>query len=157
ASPTVAALGVAARLGAGLAGDVIVIRLLDRFDSRRVLRASVPVALLLFPSFLLVPGVVPKLMMLAALTLATAPWYPILQAELYGSLPGNSGLAVSLTSAASLAGGLGPLVVGLLAQHLGIGWAMASLCVAPLLMLGGPAGNRLAAGGSASTRIGRRD
>ena len=135
ASPTVAALGVAVRLGAGLAGDVILIRLLERRDSRRVLQVSVLLALILFPAFLLVPGIGPKLVLLAALTLATAPWYPVLQAELYGCLPGNSGLAVSLTSAASLAGGLGPLVVGLLAQRFGLGWAMASLCVAPVAML----------------------
>jgi len=140
ASPTVAALGVAVRLGAGLAGDVILIRLLERLDSRRMLRVSVVVALVLFPAFLLVPGVGPKLILLAALTLATAPWYPVLQAELYGSLPGHSGLAVSLTSAASLAGGLGPLAVGLLAQRFGLGWAMASLCVAPVAMLAVPRG-----------------
>lgn len=138
ASPTVAALGVAVRLGAGLAGDVILIRLLERRDSRRVLRVSVLLALGLFPAFLLVPGIGPKLTLLAALTLATAPWYPVLQAELYGSLPGHSGLAVSLTSVASLAGGLGPLVVGVLAERLGLSWAMASLCVAPVAMLAVP-------------------
>ena len=137
-SPTVAALGVAVRLGAGLAGDVILIRLLERWDGRRVLRASVPLALGLFPAFLLVPGIGPKLALLALLTVATAPWYPVLAAELYGSLPGHSGLAVSLTSVASLAGGLGPLIVGVLAQRLGLGWALASLCVAPAAMLAVP-------------------
>jgi len=138
ASPTVAALGVAVRLGAGLAGDVILIRLLERWDGRSVLRVSVPLALGLFPAFLLVPGIGPKLALLAVLTVVTAGWYPVLQAELYGSLPGHSGLAVSLTSVASLAGGLGPLIVGLLAQRLGLGWAMASLCIAPMAMLAVP-------------------
>jgi MFS transporter, FSR family, fosmidomycin resistance protein len=138
ASPTVAALGVAVRLGAGLAGDVILIRLLERRDGRRVLRVSVPLALGLFPAFLLVPGIGPKLALLAVLTIVTAPWYPVLQAELYGSLPGHSGLAVSLTSVASLAGGLGPLIVGVVAQRLGLGWAMASLCIAPVAMLAVP-------------------
>ena len=138
ASPTVAALGVAVRLGAGLAGDVILIRLLERWDGRSVLRVSVPLALGLFPAFLLVPGIGPKLALLAVLTVVTAPWYPVLQAELYSSLPGHSGLAVSLTSVASLAGGLGPLIVGLLAQRLGLGWAMASLCIAPMAMLAVP-------------------
>ena len=138
ASPTVAALGVAVRLGAGLAGDVILIRLLEHWDGRRLLRASVPLALGLFPALLIVPGIGAKLGVLAALTLATAPWYPVLSAELYGSLPGRSGLAVSLTSAAGLVGGLGPLVVGLLAQRFGLGVAMASLCVAPIAMLAVP-------------------
>jgi FSR family fosmidomycin resistance protein-like MFS transporter len=135
ASPAVAALGVAIRLGAGLAGDALLIRLLERHDSRRVLRASVWLALLLFPAFLLVPGLGLKLTALAALTLTTAPWYPVLAAELYGSLPGRSGLAVSLSSAASLAGGLGPLAIGLLAQSFGLSWAMTALCAVPLVML----------------------
>jgi FSR family fosmidomycin resistance protein-like MFS transporter len=131
----VAALAVAVRLGAGLAGDLIVIRLLDRRDSRQVIRASVWATLALLPAFLLVPGLGLKLVVLAALTIATAPWYPILQAELYGSLPGRSNLAVSLTSASALVGALGPLAVGLLAQYFGLSWAMTSLCLVPLLML----------------------
>jgi len=134
-SPAVAALAVAVRLGAGLAGDLVLIRLLARRDSAQVIRASIWVTLALFPAFLLVPGLGLKLVVLAVLTIATAPWYPILQAELYGSLPGRSGLAVSLTSASGLLGALGPLAVGLLAQRVGLSWAMASLCVVPVLML----------------------
>jgi len=150
ASPAVAALGVAVRLGAGLAGDVILIRLLERRDGRTVLRASFWLTVLLFPAFLLVPGLGPKLVVLAAVTIATAPWYPVLQAELYGSLPGRSGLAVSLTSASGLLGALGPLAVGLLAQHFGLTWAMAMLCAVPLLMLAVPAGR------AGSARLGCR-
>jgi MFS transporter, FSR family, fosmidomycin resistance protein len=78
----------------------------------------------------------------------------VLKAELFGSLPGRSGLAVSLSSAAGLAGGLGPLAVGLLAQQFGLSWAMAALCVAPVIMLVlvVPAG-----GGRRSARLGCRD
>jgi len=154
AGPFGAALGVGVRLGAGLIGDIVLIQLLERFDSRRVLRASVWLTLGLLPAFLLIPGPAAKLMALAALTLATAPWYPVLEAELFGSLPGRSGLAVSLSSAAGLVGGLGPLAVGLLAQQFGLSWAMAALCVAPviMLMLVVPAG-----GGRGSTRLGCRD
>jgi len=68
ASPAVAALGVAVRLGAGLAGDVILIQLLDRLGSRRVLRVSVWLTLALLPAFLLVPGLGIKLLLLGALT-----------------------------------------------------------------------------------------
>lgn len=141
-APPVAALAIAMRLGAGLAGDVILVGVLARRDSRRVIRASIWATLFLFPAFLLVPGLGLKLAVLAGVTVATAPWYPILQAELYGSLPGRSGLAVSLTSASGLAGALGPLAVGLLAQHFGLSWAMAALCVVPVLMLGVPAARR---------------
>jgi MFS transporter, FSR family, fosmidomycin resistance protein len=154
AGPLTAALGVGVRLGAGLVGDLVLIQLLERLDSRRVLRASVWLTLGLLPAFLLTAGLGAKLMLLAALTLATTPWYPVLKAELFGSLPGRSGLAVSLSSASGLAGGLGPLAVGLLAQQFGLSWAMAALCVAPviMLMLVVPAG-----GGRRSTRLGCRD
>jgi FSR family fosmidomycin resistance protein-like MFS transporter len=138
-SPSAAALGVAVRLGAGLAGDVLLVPLLERWDSGRVLRMSAWLALLLFPAFLLAPGLGLKLAALAGLTLATAPWYPVLTAELYGSLPGRSDLAVTLSSGAGLIGGLGPLAVGLLAQSFGLSWAMTALCAVPVIMLAVPA------------------
>ena len=91
-----AALGVAVRLAAGLAGDVLVIRLLERFGSLGILRAGAAAAAVLYPVFLVVPDLGSKLAVLAALSVATAPWYPVIQAELYRSLPGRSGVAVSL-------------------------------------------------------------
>jgi MFS transporter, FSR family, fosmidomycin resistance protein len=141
-SPSVAALGVAVRLGAGLAGDALLIGVLERFGALSVLRVSVVATGLLFPAFLLVPGLWLKLVALAAVSIATAPWYPVLKAELFASLPGRSGLAVSLGSASGLVGGLGPLAVGLLAQHFGLGWAMAALALVPLVMLAAPARRR---------------
>ena len=70
----------------------------------------------------------------------TAPWYPVLQARLYGSLPGRSSVAVTLSSAAGLAGGLGPLAVGLIAGTFGLSWALAGLAVVPVVVLAGSAG-----------------
>src|SRR4029077_13872516 len=93
------------RLGAALAGDAALIVILERVSDLTVLRVSAAAAALLYPGFLLVPGVVPKLAVLAALSAMTAPWYPVLQARLYGSLPGRSSVAVTLSSAAGLAGG----------------------------------------------------
>ncbi len=137
ATPAQAALGVAIRLGAGLAGDAALIPVLDRAPGLAVLGVSTAAAALLYPGFLLAPGLWPKLVLLGALTVATAPWYPVLQAQLYRSLPDQSGIVVSLSSAASLAGGAAPLAVGFLAQRFGLGWALASLAVAPLGLAGG--------------------
>ena len=134
-TPAVAALAIAVRLGAALAGDAALIVILERVGDLTVLRASAAAAALLYPAFLLVPGVVPKLAVLAALSAATAPWYPVLQARLYGSLPGRSSVAVTLSSAAGLAGGLGPLAVGLLAQGFGLSWALAGLALVPVAVL----------------------
>jgi FSR family fosmidomycin resistance protein-like MFS transporter len=131
ASPVQAALAVAVRLGAGIAGDVVLIRVLDRVAGLPVLRASAAAALLLYPAFLLVPGFPAKLAVLAVLTIATAPWYPVAQAQLYASLPGQSGIAVTLSSAAALAGGLGPLAVGFAAEHAGLAVALGGLVLAP--------------------------
>jgi MFS transporter, FSR family, fosmidomycin resistance protein len=134
-TPAVAALAIAIRLGAALAGDAALVVLLERAGDLTVLRVSAVAAALLYPGFLLVPGIVPKLVVLAALSAATAPWYPVLQARLYGSLPGRSSVAVTLSSAAGLAGGLGPLAVGLLAQGFGLSWALAGLALVPVAVL----------------------
>jgi MFS transporter, FSR family, fosmidomycin resistance protein len=135
ASPVRAALAVAVRLGAGIAGDLLVIRVLDRMAGLAVLRASAAAALLLYPAFLLVPGFLGKLAVLAMLTIATAPWYPVAQAQLYASLPGQSGIAVTLSSAAALAGGLGPLAVGFAAEQAGLPVTLGGLVLAPATVL----------------------
>jgi FSR family fosmidomycin resistance protein-like MFS transporter len=134
-TPAVAALAIAVRLGAALAGDAALIVILERVSDLTVLRASAAAAALLYPGFLLVPGVVPKLAVLAVLSAATAPWYPVVQARLYGSLPGRSSVAVTLSSAAGLAGGLGPLAVGLVAGSFGLSWALAGLVLVPVAVL----------------------
>jgi FSR family fosmidomycin resistance protein-like MFS transporter len=61
----------------------------------------------------------------------------VLQARLYAALPGRSGVAVTLSSAAALAAAAGPLAVGVLAQGLGLTWAMASLALAAPVLLAG--------------------
>jgi len=135
ATPAEAALGVGVRLVAGLAGDVLVVRLLDRTAGLRVLAVSAAAATAAYPGFLLVPGLWPKLAVLAGLSIATASWYPVLQARVYGSLPGQSGVAVTLSSAAGLAGGAGPLAVGFLAERFGLTWALAGLALTPVCLL----------------------
>jgi MFS transporter, FSR family, fosmidomycin resistance protein len=148
--PAIAALAIAIRLGAGLAGDAALVLVLDRVADVTVLRASAVAAALLYPGFLLVPGPAAKVIILAALSAATAPWYPLLQARLYGSLPGRSSVAVTLSSAAGLAGGLGPLAVGLIAEAFGLSWALAVLVIVPVAVLAGTAAPGPAPGPSGS-------
>ncbi len=150
-----AALGVAIRLMAGLAGDAAGIRILARASGLSVLRASVAAAAVLYPGFLLVPGLWPKLLLLGCLTIVTAPWYPVLQAQLYRSLPGRSGVVVSLSSAASLLGGVIPLAVGFLAQRFGLSWALTSLAVAPPCLLAGLWWRRPAAADDGGSEVGQ--
>ena len=133
-----AAVAIAIRLGAALAGDAALVFVLERGgrqgDERigegTVLRVTAVAAALLFPAFLLVPGAAPKLVSLALLSAVTATWYPLLQARLYEAVP--SPVAVTLSTAASLAGGLGPLAVGVAAAMFGLPWALATLTLVPL-------------------------
>jgi MFS transporter, FSR family, fosmidomycin resistance protein len=135
ASPAQAAIGVAIRLGAGLAGDAAFIALSRRVSGPAVLRVSAAAAFVLYPAFLLVPWLPARLAILAALSFATACWYPVIQAGLYASLPGQSGIAVFFASAAGLLGAAGPLAVGFVAVSAGLTWALAGLVVAPILVM----------------------
>ncbi len=137
AREVVAALAIAVRLGAGLGGDAALVVMLERASDVAVLRGTAAAAGLLYPAFLLVPGTAAKLVILAALSAATAPWYPLLQARLYGRLPGRGSVAVALGTVAGLAGGLGPLAVGVAAQRFWLPWALAGLAIVPAAVLAG--------------------
>jgi FSR family fosmidomycin resistance protein-like MFS transporter len=135
ASPAQAAVGVAVRLGAGLAGDAVFVAIAGRVSGPAALRLTALAAAVLYPAFLLAPGLAAKLVILGVVSAVTACWYPVISAGLYGSLPGRSGIAVFLASVAGLAGAAGPLLVGFLAQRAGLAWAMASLALAAPLVL----------------------
>ncbi len=156
--PEVAALAIAVRLGSALAGDALLVFVLERAAvlDLTVLRVSAVAAALLYPSFLLAPGLAAKLAILAALSAATAPWYPLLQARLYGSLPGRSSMAVTLSSAAGMVGGLGPLAVGVGAEWFGLPRALAVLTVVPVVILAGSVVRR-GSGGRRDSGGRRRD
>ena len=135
ASAQVGSLGVAVWTGAGFVGGLGVIALLRRVDGLRYLRASALVALVLLPAFLLVPGVPAKLVLLAAVGLATAGWYSIPKARLYDALSGQSGAALALGSVAGLIAGTFPLVIGLVAERYGIQVALWLLLTGPVVLL----------------------
>jgi FSR family fosmidomycin resistance protein-like MFS transporter len=133
--PFVAALAIALRLGAALAGDTLLLLLLEWVPDLVVLRVSAVGAAVLYPGFLLVPGVPAKLAVLAALSSATATWYPLLQARLYDTVP--SSVAVTLGTVSSMAGAVGPLAVGVAAAAFGLTWALAGLTLVPVALLVG--------------------
>jgi FSR family fosmidomycin resistance protein-like MFS transporter len=135
ASAQVGGLGVAVWTATGLVGGLGVIALLRRVDGLRYLRASALAAVGLYAGFLLVPGVGPKLVLLAAVGLATAGWYSIPKARLYDALSGQSGAAMTLGSFAGLLGGTFPLVIGLVAHRYGLDVALWLLMAGPLALL----------------------
>ncbi|MBN1888712.1 MAG: MFS transporter [Thermoflexales bacterium] len=136
-SPAQATLAVAVWSGVGLAGDFLLIPLLERVPALVYLRLSVLIELLLFPAFLLVPHLGLKLVLLGLLGLFNSGWYSILQAELYSAMPGQSGTVMAVGNVAGLVGHLIPLGLGLVAQRWGLGVAMWLLLLGPLALLVG--------------------
>jgi len=130
ATPAQAGLAVAVWTGVGLLGDFALIPLLERVRGLRYLRWSALIELLLFPAMLLTPDFTLKLVLLF-----NSGWYAILQAQLYEALPGQSGVALVAKNLSGLVAGLIPLVLGLAAQHWGLGTAIWLLLAGPIALL----------------------
>jgi len=136
-TPSQAGTAVAVWTGVGLLGDLLLIPLLKRVPGLRYLQLSAVLELLLFPTFLLVPSFVLKLMALALLGLFNAGWYSILKAQLYSSLPGRSGTVMAMDNIFGLVGALIPWGLGLVAQRFDLRVTMWLLLSGPVALLVG--------------------
>jgi FSR family fosmidomycin resistance protein-like MFS transporter len=122
---------------AGLAGDLLLIPLLEKVDGLRALRWSVLLELLLFPAFLLAPWVWVKLVLAGLLGFFNSGWYAILKGRLYSAVPGRSATVMTLENIAGLVGGFLPLLIGLAADGFGLGNAIWFLLAGPIALLVG--------------------
>ena len=134
-SPSAAALGVSIWTASSLVGDSLLLHVLRRASGFAYLRATAFGALAVYPAFLLVHGIAPKLVLVAVLGLLNAGWYAVPQAALYGALPGRSGAAVAVGGFGGLLGAAVPLVLGLTAGAVGLGATMWTLLLAPVALL----------------------
>jgi MFS transporter, FSR family, fosmidomycin resistance protein len=132
--PWVGAMAVAVRIGAGLAGDVLTVQVLERVAGLAYVRGTALAAVAVFPAFLVLPGVVPKLGAIAVLSVLTAGWYPVLQARLYEALPGQSGAQLAIGNVFRVAAAPIPLVIGLAASRFGLGGALWIFAAGPVLL-----------------------
>jgi FSR family fosmidomycin resistance protein-like MFS transporter len=134
ASVSAAGLAVAVWTGAGLLGTAAVIPMLRRVDGLRYLRVSAIAIVPVFVAFLLVPALLPKLVLVAALAILSAGWYPVLKARLYEALGDASGLVLTVGALFPLNTVL-PIAIAGLAEWWGLGVALWPLLVAPLSLL----------------------
>jgi FSR family fosmidomycin resistance protein-like MFS transporter len=132
-----AAVGVVVWTVSEIAGDLVLIPLLDRIDGLVYLRISAGLVGAAFPCFLLIGPYAWKLALIAVIGLLRAGWYAILQARFYAALPGQSGIAVAISNLAGSAGGLIPLCLGAVAEAAGLQAAMWLLMAAPLALIVG--------------------
>jgi len=130
-----AATAVAVWTGVGLLGDVLIIPLLQRVSGLRYLRLSAAVKLVLFPAFLLIPAFGVRLALLGLLGLFNAGWYAILKAQLYSTMPGQSGTSMAVDNIFGFIGAFIPLGLGLIAGRFGLQAAMWLLLLGPLALL----------------------
>ena len=137
-----AAMGVAVWTGVGLMGDFLLIPLLERVRGLTYLRFSAAAELFLYPAFLLVPGLWPKLVIVGLLGFANAGWYSVLKGQLYSSMPGQSGTVMAVSDVSNLFGSLIPLGIGIAARTWGLGAAMWLLLAGPVALLVGIPGHR---------------
>ena len=134
-SITQAGIAIAVWTGVGLLGDFLLIPLLERVSGLVYLRFSVVVELILFPSFLLVDGYMPKLILLGIIGLFNAGWYAILQGKLYDELGEQSGAVLVVGNVAGLVGAFVPAILGWVAQQYGLETALWLLLASPIALL----------------------
>jgi FSR family fosmidomycin resistance protein-like MFS transporter len=130
-----AALGLAVWSASGLLGDALAVPLIDRFEGRAVVRVTAVLAAALYVAFLVVEPASAKVVLLGLLGASTAGWYAVLLARYYATMPGQTGVAVSVSSIAGIASGVVPLALGLVAEHHGLESTMWLLLVGPVALV----------------------
>ncbi len=138
-----AGLAVAVWTGVGLIGDFLLIPLLERVRGLDYLRYSALAELILFPMFLLIPGFVPKLIVVALLGFCNAGWYAVLQGQVYTAMPGQSGTVLTIGNLFGLTDPVIPIVIGVIATQFDLQAALWVLLIAPIvLLIGIPRGEK---------------
>jgi MFS transporter, FSR family, fosmidomycin resistance protein len=130
-----ASLGVFLWKCAALPGYLLLIRLLERVRGIVYLRLSALVVALLFAAFLVAPGATLKLLILCLIGFSNAGWYSILKAQLYKTMPGQSGTVLAVANTIGLIGALTPLWLGLIAGRYGLALTMWLMLLGPLALI----------------------
>lgn len=135
-SETQAGIAVTVWLVMGLITDFLFIPFVDRQkDTLKFLRTTAIFNGMTFVAFMLVPGFIPKIILVILVNLFNTGWYPILQGRLYSSLPGQSASLMAIGAVTTPLAKLLPLLIGILADQFGLQSAMWILLLGPLALL----------------------
>jgi MFS transporter, FSR family, fosmidomycin resistance protein len=134
ATPAQASLILSLGMAASLASDIVLIPLLERVPGRKVVRISSAAVAVLYPIWLLAPGLWAKIVLVLMIKFLTLGWYSVLQGEVYASAPGRSGTVAAITSLSGILGSVFPWVIGWSAERLGLAPAMWILLLGPVCL-----------------------
>jgi len=136
ATGTQAGIAVTVWLVMGLITDFLFIPYVDKQrDTLVFLRRTAFLNAIAFVAFMLVPGFIPKIILVILVNIFNTGWYPILQGRLYSSLPGQSASIMAIGAVTDPLAKLLPLLIGILADRFGLGIAMWVLLLGPIALL----------------------
>ena len=130
-----ASAAVAVSTLAGLLGNALIVPALERLRGVRVLRVSAVVVLIAYVAFLIVPVVAIKYALIAVIAFSTSGWFAILRTKCFEVLPGQSGLVIAVTSLANVSSLFVPVIVGGIADAIGLQAAMWVLAIGPVALI----------------------
>ncbi|MBI2332308.1 MAG: MFS transporter [Chloroflexi bacterium] len=133
-----AGIAVTGWLVMGLITDFLFIPFVEKQkDTLQFLRRTAFLNAIAFVAFMLVPGFIPKIILVVLVNLFNTGWYPILQGRLYSSLPGQSASLMAIGAVTTPLAKMLPLAIGILADQFGLGTAMWILLLGPLALIVG--------------------
>jgi FSR family fosmidomycin resistance protein-like MFS transporter len=119
----------------GLANNLALIPILERFAGRSLVCLSAAMCIPLYAAWLLVPWAAAKVTLALAIALAQMGWYAVISGEIYKAGNGRSGTVSAISSVGGLLGGGLVWLVGWLANHYGLPAAMWLLILGPVSLL----------------------
>ena len=122
---------LAAAVG-GAVGLAVTDRLLTRVDPLRLLIATSLATAVVFAAWLCVRSIPASVILLGLIGLFCSPLYPICAARAYAARPGQTGLVSALDQLFAPFPLLAPLLIGFVADEVGIVIALAILVVQPI-------------------------
>ena len=131
-----AGMAVIAWLVMGLITDFLFIPYVDKQrDTLQYLHRTAFLNAIAFIGFMLVPGFIPKIILVIFVNLFNTGWYPILQGRLYSSLPGQSASLMAIGAVTTPLAKALPLLIGILADQFGLQSALWILLLGPAALL----------------------
>jgi len=135
-SETQAGIAVTIWLILGMIMDFAFIPFIDRQpDSIKYLRVTAILEVFAFAIFLLVPGLIPKMVAIVFVNFFNTGWYPILQGRLYSNLPGQSASIMAIGAVTTPIAKFFPLAIGFLADQFGLQTAIWILILGPIALI----------------------